>query len=116
MTHRPDPILAIAVAVVFFVVVHMVYGWRECWNCEEGFSYHDCGEAKRCTCKQHRIDGRQATEPDCPIHSDRSAWCSACGCGCNAPDGSVIFAHLDGCSQSDAAAKSGSSNSGEVKS
>jgi hypothetical protein len=32
MTHRPDPILAIAVAVVFFVVVHMVYGWRETEN------------------------------------------------------------------------------------
>lgn len=25
---------------------------------------------KRCTCKQHRTDGRQATEPDCPIHFD----------------------------------------------
>lgn len=26
-----------------------------------------------CTCKQHRTDGRQATEPDCPIHFDASA-------------------------------------------
>jgi hypothetical protein len=25
---------------------------------------------KHCTCKQHRTDGRQATEPDCPIHFD----------------------------------------------
>jgi len=23
---------------------------------------------ERCTCKQHRTDGIQATEPDCPIH------------------------------------------------
>ena len=22
--------------------------WQDCWNCEEGYSYHDCGEDTCC--------------------------------------------------------------------
>jgi len=27
---------------------HNEKSWRDCWNCEEGFSYHDCGEDTCC--------------------------------------------------------------------
>jgi hypothetical protein len=31
---------------------------------------------------------------------EMTGWCAECGCGKNDPDGSVVFAHLPLCSQS----------------
>ena len=47
--------------------------WRECWNCEEGFSYHDCGE-DCCCCLNPENNVR------CDICYGKGGWmmCDMC--------------------------------------
>lgn len=47
--------------------------WRDCYNCEDGFSYHDCGED--CCCCLHPEPNVQ-----CDICDGKGGWwqCRMC--------------------------------------
>ena len=47
--------------------------WKECYNCDEGYSYHDCGE-DTCCC----LDPRPNVE--CDICHGKGGWwvCLSC--------------------------------------
>jgi len=47
--------------------------WIDCWNCEDGFSYHDCGEDS-CCC----IDPEPNVE--CDICDGKGGWYECLGC------------------------------------
>lgn len=64
----------------FMYAAGLVTGYGVCLYRENrhrgGLSFKRASKAdaatKRCTCKQHRTDGRQATEPGCPVHDAKA--------------------------------------------
>lgn len=50
--------------------------WRDCWNCDEGFSHHDCGED--CCCCLYPEDN-----VECDICEGEGGWwqCRLCYTG-----------------------------------
>ena len=47
--------------------------WEDCWNCEEGYSHHDCGE-DTCCC----LDPQPNVE--CDICNGEGGWYVCLGC------------------------------------